>query len=65
MQDAVILANCLFDIMPTSYDNIKAALQEYKDQRFDYIKEQYSTSHASAKLQYGHVSEDPYFYFLL
>ncbi|KAG0311381.1 hypothetical protein BGZ97_011902 [Linnemannia gamsii] len=65
MQDAVILANCLFDIMPTSYDNIKAALQEYKDQRFDYIKEQYSTSHASAKLQYGHTFSERIFRYIV
>jgi 2-polyprenyl-6-methoxyphenol hydroxylase-like FAD-dependent oxidoreductase len=56
MQDAVILANCLYDIKPTSYENIKEAFKEYKDQRYDFISQQYAQSHIAAKLQYGHVS---------
>jgi 2-polyprenyl-6-methoxyphenol hydroxylase-like FAD-dependent oxidoreductase len=56
MQDAVILANCLYDIKPTSFENIKIALNEYRDQRFELVKAQYATSHFVAKLQYGHVS---------
>ncbi|KAG0281196.1 hypothetical protein BGZ95_006022 [Linnemannia exigua] len=54
MQDAVILANCLYDIKPTSFDNIKEALKEFKDQRFDYITEQYTQSQVLAMMQYGH-----------
>lgn len=56
MQDAVILANCLYDIKPTSFESIKEALKEYRDQRFDCIEQQYTQSHIYAKLQYGHVS---------
>ncbi|KAG0311395.1 hypothetical protein BGZ97_011900 [Linnemannia gamsii] len=55
MQDAVILANCLYDIKPTSFENIKIALNEYRDQRFELVKAQYATSHFVAKLQYGHT----------
>ncbi|KAG0285670.1 hypothetical protein BGZ96_010122 [Linnemannia gamsii] len=40
MQDAVILANCLYDIKPTSFENIKVALKEYRDQRCDLVKVQ-------------------------
>jgi hypothetical protein len=56
MQDAVILANHLYDIYPTSFENIKTALNDYKEERFDAIKDQYPQSYVSAKLMYGHVS---------
>ncbi|KAF9279304.1 hypothetical protein BGZ88_012810 [Linnemannia elongata] len=54
MQDAVLLANHLYDIKPTSYENIKLALNAYKEERFDAIKDQYPQSYMSAKLTYGH-----------
>ncbi|KAG0288255.1 hypothetical protein BGZ96_007959 [Linnemannia gamsii] len=56
MQDAVILANHIYDIKPTSFVNIQAALDEYKEERFDKIKEQYPQSYMAAKLMYGHIS---------
>lgn len=56
MQDAVLLANHIYDIIPTSFDNIKAALNNYKEERFEAIKDQYPQSYISAKLMYGHVS---------
>lgn len=56
MQDAVLLANHLYDVFPTSFENIKTALNEYKEERFDAIKDQYPQSYISAKLIYGHVS---------
>ncbi|KAG0372895.1 hypothetical protein BGX24_012437 [Mortierella sp. AD032] len=55
MQDAVILANHLYDIKPTSFENIKKALSEYKEERFDAVKEQYPQSYVAAKLMYGHT----------
>ncbi|KAH7058051.1 hypothetical protein BKA57DRAFT_531342 [Linnemannia elongata] len=55
MQDAVILANRLHDIVPTSFENIKTALTEYKEERFDAIKDQYPQSYISAKLIFGHT----------
>ncbi|KAG0288544.1 hypothetical protein BGZ97_006735 [Linnemannia gamsii] len=55
MQDAVILANHLYDIYPTSFENIKTALNDYKEERFDAIKDQYPQSYVSAKLMYGHT----------
>ncbi|KAK5827751.1 hypothetical protein F5H01DRAFT_332179 [Linnemannia elongata] len=55
MQDAVILANRLYDVVPTSFENIKTALNEYKEERFDAIKEQYPQSYVSAKLIFGHT----------
>ncbi|KAF9119113.1 hypothetical protein BGW39_000560 [Mortierella sp. 14UC] len=55
MQDAVLLSNHIYDILPTSHENIEAALNEYKEERFDAIKEQYPQSYMSAKLMYGHT----------
>ncbi|KAK3839487.1 MAG: hypothetical protein JOS17DRAFT_729271, partial [Linnemannia elongata] len=55
MQDAVLLANHIYDIIPTSFDNIKAALNNYKEERFEAIKDQYPQSYISAKLMYGHT----------
>ncbi|KAF9536443.1 hypothetical protein EC957_010933 [Mortierella hygrophila] len=55
MQDAVLLANHLYDIFPTSFENIKTALIEYKEERFDAIKDQYPQSYISAKLIFGHT----------
>ncbi|KAF9119115.1 hypothetical protein BGW39_000562, partial [Mortierella sp. 14UC] len=55
MQDAVILANRIYDIKPTSFENIKTALKEYKEDRFEAVKEQYPQSYISAKLMYGHT----------
>lgn len=56
MEDAVVLANCLYDIGTTSPEDIKAALQSFKDQRLPHVIEQYKASKATAKFLYGHVS---------
>ncbi|KAF9125792.1 hypothetical protein BG015_004827, partial [Linnemannia schmuckeri] len=55
MQDAVILANRLYDIQLNIFVNVKSALTEYKVQRFQAVAEQYPKSHVSARLQYGHT----------
>ncbi|KAK5827749.1 hypothetical protein F5H01DRAFT_332175 [Linnemannia elongata] len=55
MQDAVILANHIYDIKPTSFENIKAALNGYRAERFDAVKDQYSQTHMAARLQFGHT----------
>ncbi|KAF9148295.1 hypothetical protein BG015_009985 [Linnemannia schmuckeri] len=58
MQDAVILANHIYDIQPTSFKNIKAALDGYKAERFNDVKEQYPQSYMAAKLMYGHTLKE-------
>ncbi|KAF8945121.1 hypothetical protein BGZ47_003212 [Haplosporangium gracile] len=57
MQDAVILANYLNDIKPISFENIKAALNGYKEERFDAVKGQHSQTYFTAKLQFGHIKQ--------
>ncbi|KAG0208921.1 hypothetical protein BGX28_000240 [Mortierella sp. GBA30] len=53
MQDAVVLANCLYDLQSLETEDIKAAFQEYKDQRYAPVKEQYDASKMNAKIVYG------------
>ncbi|KAF9154671.1 hypothetical protein BG015_000273 [Linnemannia schmuckeri] len=55
MQDAVILANRLYDIQPTSFETIKTALSDYRDECFDNVKSQHSITYMSARLQFDHM----------
>ncbi|KAG0050212.1 hypothetical protein BGZ83_005014 [Gryganskiella cystojenkinii] len=55
MQDAVILANCLYDIQPKSHQAIQKCFQSYRKQRFNLVKAAYEASQSAAKLQYGHT----------
>ncbi|KAF9125529.1 hypothetical protein BGW39_007329 [Mortierella sp. 14UC] len=55
MQDAVLLANHLYDVKENKFENIQAALKEYKEERFDSVRDQYPQSHMSAKLLLGHT----------
>ncbi|KAF9361463.1 hypothetical protein BGX34_007124 [Mortierella sp. NVP85] len=56
MQDAVILANCLYEIAnnPTS-DNITDAFRDYQEQRFPHVQQQFDVSKTMAKVIYGQV----------
>ncbi|KAK5827777.1 hypothetical protein F5H01DRAFT_399363 [Linnemannia elongata] len=65
MQDAVILANHLYDIKPTSFENIKQALSDYKEERFDAVKEQYPQAEFAAKLQFGHTLWERFLRYIL
>ncbi|KAF8942933.1 hypothetical protein BGZ47_005972 [Haplosporangium gracile] len=65
MIDAVVLANCLYDVKPTSYANIQAALDDFREQRFDYIKAQYVHSHTNAMIQFGHTWPERIFRYVI
>ncbi|KAG0076588.1 hypothetical protein BGZ90_008470 [Linnemannia elongata] len=55
IQDAVILANCLYEIKPNpTHENLVRALQTYRDERYSHVKTQHSSSQLSAKIQLGH-----------
>ncbi|KAF9090279.1 hypothetical protein BGX23_006119 [Mortierella sp. AD031] len=55
IQDAVILANCLYEIKPNpKHENLVRALQTYRDERYPHVKTQHTTSQLSAKIQLGH-----------
>ncbi|CAO3563740.1 unnamed protein product [Mortierella alpina] len=53
MQDAVALANALYELKSLAPKDIHAALNGYKVERFPHVKEQYDTSKINAKLIYG------------
>ncbi|KAG0284673.1 hypothetical protein BGZ96_010973 [Linnemannia gamsii] len=54
MQDAVTLANCLYDMKGLSPLDINEAFDMYKDERYPKVKNQFSASKTNAKLIYGH-----------
>ncbi|KAF9282000.1 hypothetical protein BGZ68_006273 [Mortierella alpina] len=53
MQDAVILANCLYDLASVTPEGIAAAFQDFKDQRYPHVVAQYEASKKNAKIRYG------------
>ncbi|KAF9349131.1 hypothetical protein BGX26_012537 [Mortierella sp. AD094] len=53
MQDAVILANCIYELVSTSHSDIVAALREFKKQRYPHAKLQVESSAMAGKLLYG------------
>jgi len=55
MQDAVILANCLYDMTSIHPRNITTAFKDYREQRHQHVVSQYETSKLNAKLMYGQV----------
>ena len=55
IQDAVILVNCIYDIENVTHDNIKAALADYKDQRFEQALFQMNNSRMIGRMLYGQV----------
>lgn len=57
MQDAVILANCLYDMPDTSVKSIQAAFQDYFDQRYEHAKMQLDISKVMGKIIAGQVTE--------
>lgn len=55
MQDAVILANCIYDLTALDIDSVTAALKDYRDQRYPHVKSQYEGSKMNAKILLGQV----------
>lgn len=60
MQDAVTLANCLYDMKGLSPLDVKEAFEMYKEERYSKVKNQFSASKTNAKLIYGHVGIDSF-----
>ncbi|KAG0340336.1 hypothetical protein BG004_006466 [Podila humilis] len=53
MQDAVILANSIYEMVDPTYENIHAALTEYRTQRFKWAEIQVDLGKVLAKLMFG------------
>ncbi|KAG0049879.1 hypothetical protein BGZ83_005310 [Gryganskiella cystojenkinii] len=53
MQDAVVLANCLYDLESLKPWAISKAFQDYKEQRYSHVKDQYENSKNNAVFLHG------------
>ncbi|KAF9987525.1 hypothetical protein BGZ75_000518 [Mortierella antarctica] len=53
MQDAVILANCLYDLESLKPEAISAALEDYQKQRYEHAKFQFEISRSNGKIMSG------------
>lgn len=56
MQDAVVLINCIYDLGKPTFENIKAALADYRSQRFDHAAFQVNLSSTMGKVMFGQVT---------
>ncbi|KAG0010191.1 hypothetical protein BGZ80_001696 [Entomortierella chlamydospora] len=56
MQDAVILANCIYDLKSVAEVDVIEALRDFKEQRFPHVKDQFKASQTSAKLIFGQTT---------
>ncbi|KAI8599742.1 hypothetical protein EDD21DRAFT_379033 [Dissophora ornata] len=55
IQDAVVLANCINDLVDLSPESIETAFAEYKEQRYSIVSHQIQRSRIMAKVIYGHT----------
>lgn len=62
MQDAVVLANCLYEMKGLSQDDINDTLIKFKEERYSRVKAQCEASRMNAKLLYGQVRFFEVFY---
>ncbi|KAF9089598.1 hypothetical protein BGX23_006564 [Mortierella sp. AD031] len=53
MEDAVIIANCIYDLASNSRADVEVALNDYREQRFEHAKQQVENSNMAGKLFYG------------
>ncbi|KAF9984939.1 hypothetical protein BGZ75_003510 [Mortierella antarctica] len=58
LQDAVVLANCLYELTSVTPEGISAAFQDFKDQRHPHVAAQYEVSKKFAKIWYGQTLRD-------
>ncbi|KAG0255242.1 hypothetical protein BG011_005234 [Mortierella polycephala] len=58
MQDAVVLANCLYDLKSPSLNDIGDAFKDFKAERYAHVKEIDDISKVNAKLIYGQTFMD-------
>lgn len=56
MQDAVVLVNCIYEIENVTYENIKAALADYRAQRYEHAAFQVNLGKTLAKIMFGQVN---------
>lgn len=55
MLDAVVLANCLYELTSVTPETISQALEEYKVERMPHVKAMYARSKRNARVLFGNV----------
>jgi len=65
LQDAVILANCLYDLKDISLDGLTEAFQSYHEQRYERTKFLYQLSENLSKILSGLTLSDRLFRWIL
>ncbi|KAF9353375.1 hypothetical protein BGX26_008863 [Mortierella sp. AD094] len=53
MQDAVILANCIYDLPSLNTEDINAAFEDYREQRYPHAKSQIERADFLGKVMFG------------
>ncbi|KAG0318430.1 hypothetical protein BG000_004245 [Podila horticola] len=53
IEDAIILVNCIYDIENVTYENIQAALTDFRAQRFSHAEFQVGLAKTFAKILFG------------
>ncbi|KAF9948613.1 hypothetical protein BGZ70_002145 [Mortierella alpina] len=53
MQDAVVLANGIYDLQSTSLEDVEAALKDYRQQRYAHAKQQVDRSAGVGRVMHG------------
>ncbi|KAG0081982.1 hypothetical protein BGZ92_011947 [Podila epicladia] len=53
IEDAIVLVNCIYDIEDVTYENIQAALADYRAQRFSHAEFQVNLGKTFAKVMFG------------
>lgn len=56
MQDAVILANCIYDMTSIDQEAITETFKDFREQRYEHVKFQFERSKVNGKLIYGQVA---------
>lgn len=55
LQDAVILANCIYDMTSINQETITETFNDFREQRYEHVKFQFERSKVNGKLIYGQV----------
>ncbi|KAG0262252.1 hypothetical protein BG011_000158 [Mortierella polycephala] len=56
-QDAVILANCIYEMSSVTHENISAALKDYRSQRYPHAKYEIDKTRVMGKMLYGQTEQ--------
>lgn len=58
IEDAIVLVNCIYDIEDVTYENIQAALSDFRAQRFSHAELQVNLGKTFTKIMFGQVGRD-------